>query len=466
MQRAQRTSTESLGDEVLQASTATLARIEAAYSDTKIKQGEYDDAAKEVEELQEQLEEAVKKKDKKGEKALTEELELKNETLRTLKSTLHDAKKVLAAARKRADAERAVAFSRIQSERLLHETAKCTRAYQDAGDEARRVLREAQLEKVRAMKRARAAAIGIQKDAHGRIIGFDPKAKNKHKAKQEFVAETSAGVKELKERLGQEYTRIAALFKSWDVDHDHSISRTELRQALTYLKIEHNEEDVDELFEEIDADASGTIDSEELHAALRSHGAPRKDQPGSVARLEMPKRREPAPNGNCAERRAIMALKRRLHTNLTRVKDLFCDFDYDGDGSISVKEVERALAGLCISIDRPAVKRLFAQIDTDGSGSIDQKELENMLKTNFEGDDIEYLAKYGPAKSSVKNLTRPQSAATTPAVRPQSRTSKRPQSAVGASLPTIGGHGGASLPRPASGPMRIAGKMGIDMGRS
>ena len=90
-----------------------------------------------------------------------------------------------------------------------------------------------------------------------------------------------------------------------------------------------------------------------------------------------------------------------------------------------------------------------------------------MLKTNFEGDDIEYLAKYGPAKSSVKNLTRPQSAATTPAVRPQSRTSKRPQSAVGASLPTIGGHGGAaSLPRPASGPMRIAGKMGIDMGRS
>ena len=447
-----------------------------------------------MEELQEQLEEAVKKKDKKGEKALTEELELKNETLRTLKSTLHDAKKVLAAAaRKRADAERAVAFSRIQSERLLHETAKCTRAYQDAGDEARRVLREAQLEKVRAMKRARAAAIGIQKDAHGRIIGFDPKAKNKHKAKQEFVAETSAGVKELKERLGQEYTRIAALFKSWDVDHDHSISRTELRQALTYLKIEYNEEDVDELFEEIDADASGTIDSEELHAALRSHGAPRKDQPGSVARLEMPKRREPAPNGNCAERRAIMALKRRLHTNLTRVKDLFCDFDYDGDGSISVKEVERALAGLCISIDRPAVKRLFAQIDTDGSGSvrergehtndhasrisltisplpssiqIDQKELENMLKTNFEGDDIEYLAKYGPAKSSVKNLTRPQSAAGTPAVRPQSRMIKRPQSAVGASLPTIGGHGGASLPRPASGPMRIAGKMGIDMGRS
>ena len=90
-----------------------------------------------------------------------------------------------------------------------------SQAFQKLSAAKDRLLQEIQKREAaeEAKKRARAAAIGIQKDAHGRIIGFDPKAKNKHKAKQEFVAETSAGVKELKERLGQEYTRIAALIQ-------------------------------------------------------------------------------------------------------------------------------------------------------------------------------------------------------------------------------------------------------------
>ncbi len=70
------------------------------------------------------------------------------------------------------------------------------------------------------------------------------------------------------------------------------------------------------LFEEIDTDASGRIDSTELHEALRDHGAPPKLLPGSVAVVEMPKRREPSRTGTIEERRALHALKRHLHGQL------------------------------------------------------------------------------------------------------------------------------------------------------
>jgi len=35
----------------------------------------------------------------------------------------------------------------------------------------------------------------------------------------------------LKRQLGEQYTRIATVFRQWDVDHDHSIDLTELRQV-------------------------------------------------------------------------------------------------------------------------------------------------------------------------------------------------------------------------------------------
>ncbi len=44
------------------------------------------------------------------------------------------------------------------------------------------------------------------------------------------------------------------------------------------------------------------------------------------------------------------------------MKDLFTSWDIDCNGSISVGEMQRALAGLCIPIHPPALKRLFNQI--------------------------------------------------------------------------------------------------------
>lgn len=136
----------------------------------------------------------------------------------------------------------------------------------------------------------------------------------------------------------------------------------ELQQALHHLGIPFAEVDAAVLFDDIDSDASGRIDSTELYVALRAYGAPRKELAGSQPRLGMPQRLEPNPLGTYDERKAVHALKRRLHANRLRVRDLFAQWDVDGDGRITMRELERALGGLCIPIDRPAVRRLFQQI--------------------------------------------------------------------------------------------------------
>ena len=345
---------------------------------------------------------------------------------------------------------------------------------------------------------------------------------------------------------------------SGQVNHDHSIDLTELKQALAALQIPFEEGHVKMLFEEIDADRSGSIDSEELYEALRAHGAPRREHalagsggaaggggaggsghgPGG---LLPPPRREPNPNGTAEEQRAVITLKRVLSDNLSRVRDLFKSWDTDvrtipekcsralrvpcasparvpcartslcslafcaplrtptderqlpmltfarprvscaavccrvllcaavcccgcvlrlqGDGQISLQEMTRALAALCIPMDPAAVKRLFSQIDTDGSGAIDFSELRQLLKMDA-GDDILHLAKYGPAPTDVKRLGGTRSTDGANRERPRSSPAKMraPPAAGAASTPGLGlapaplagGRGGGKMARPQS----------------
>jgi len=252
----------------------------------------------------------------------------------------------------------------------------------------------------------------------------------------------------LKASLGRNLSRVIDLFKKWDVDCDHTIGIDELRLALGALEVPHDEKVLNELFLQLDGDKSGSIDFDELHHALRKH-APKRAPPNHIS-LSVPKRREQLPEGTGSERRAVAALKKALHANLQRVRDLFGVWDIDGDGQVSVAELERALAGLCIPIDKPAIKRLFAQIDSDGSGAVDYTELEALLKQDLGEDDIADLATNGPVKSDVRILTRPQSS---PQVgrsgrrRPPSQGFRPSTAGSSASLPT--------LARPSSVPQNL-----------
>jgi len=362
----------------------------------------HDAAAREHAEHVEQLNAA----DKKAAPELQERVDASAVELAAHREAAHDARRALASIKRRRDAEIRIAFAKIQSERLLLATASCASAFQETKDETKTALDFAQLEAVRALKRAQARRDLGQRGGASRNAPRKLSADEVFDAQQFMNRETSAAVTAIKARLAQQYTRISTLFKQWDVDHSSCIDREELHQVLCHLQIAHTQHDLTELFEDIDADGSGTIDSAELHDALRSFGTPKPQNPmrSNAARLAMPKRAEQSDHGSDGERIAINTLKRSLKSNLTRVKDLFTQWDVDGDGQISIRELERALAGLCIPIDKPAVKRLFKLMDGDNSGTIDFRELEQLLRADG-APDVVSLARNGPIDTGMRTLT-------------------------------------------------------------
>jgi Ca2+-binding EF-hand superfamily protein len=284
------------------------------------------------------------------------------------------------------------------SERMRLSTAECARSFQLEKESALKRLTDARLEIAR-QRRAREWA-----RARLRL----PRGTRRYDMGRNAVfvdAHTPEVARELKLELAKHFGRLNETFRAWDVDHDHAIDVNELRLALAALRIPHDPEDVESLFHSIDRDRSGKVDSEELYEALKGHGAPRRPHPSERQTLSsIPKRREPNPQGGTQERRAVMDLKRTLHTHIGRVRELFGQWDLDGDGLISPSELRRALAGLCIPIDEPALARLFRIIDSDNSGSIDLTELEGVIRMDMGDDGIVESAAHGPDASAGRSL--------------------------------------------------------------
>jgi hypothetical protein len=67
------------------------------------------------------------------------------------------------------------------------------------------------------------------------------------------------------------------------------------------------------------------------------------------------------------------------------------DWDTNGDGVISKREMQRALGALSIPIDRAAIDALFDQLDADQSGGIDYHEFNRLLRreVTIEKDIVE-----------------------------------------------------------------------------
>jgi Ca2+-binding EF-hand superfamily protein len=72
-------------------------------------------------------------------------------------------------------------------------------------------------------------------------------------------------------------------------------------------------------------------------------------------------------------------MRRALQTSLSRVIDLFRQFDDDASGYIDGPEFVKALAELGFDPDEPSVSALFASFDLDDSGTIEYEELHNLL---------------------------------------------------------------------------------------
>ena len=72
-------------------------------------------------------------------------------------------------------------------------------------------------------------------------------------------------------------------------------------------------------------------------------------------------------------------MRRALQSCLSRVLELFRQFDDDASGYIDGPEFVKALAELGFDPDEPSVSALFASFDPDDSGTIEYEELHNLL---------------------------------------------------------------------------------------
>ncbi len=80
------------------------------------------------------------------------------------------------------------------------------------------------------------------------------------------------------------------------------------------------------------------------------------------------------------EGQAVQLILDKLHKNVRRVVDMLHEWDTDGGGTVSLKELGRALRALELPVSKADTKKVFAILDVDGSGAITYDELKRVLK--------------------------------------------------------------------------------------
>lgn len=175
--------------------------------------------------------------------------------------------------------------------------------------------------------------------------------------------------------LEKNMTRVMDVFKEWDADGNGQISVLEFRAACRHLDLPLGKEEVEKIFSVLDPDGSGSLSFKELNRALRSHDHAAIDarlQPGAAGAVTLeaktkhairkaPKAGSSEPRMRKTSMRAIdldesegarpvhEQLRDAISAQAVRVIELFREWDGDGDGTVSKKEVRRS-----ISPPRPA----------------------------------------------------------------------------------------------------------------
>lgn len=198
----------------------------------------------------------------------------------------------------------------------------------------------------------------------------------------------------LRDALQRSGLRVRDLFMQWDADNSGCIDRKEWRKAMKSLGIEATKEELDAVLVSFDlVQPDGTISYKELDKELRKLPAVPQSGPERDLALQAHQqhklRRGPSSKpgstlaatgmklgggGGSAEQKAKSIqeqLRDGLAANLTRVIDLFRDWDTDFSGTIDKKEFRKAVAVLGYEAPRADIDELFDSFDSDRGGFVD-----------------------------------------------------------------------------------------------
>ena len=196
----------------------------------------------------------------------------------------------------------------------------------------------------------------------------------------------------LRDALARSSSRVLAIFEDWDADGSGSIDRREFRRAIQSLGFADGmDREIDKVFDEFDADGSGSIEYSELNRKLRQfsgveainkHALRRTAGGRKGAALSTQVKLDTAPGA----RPVVDQMRDFLAANAVRVIDLFRDWDDDGNGMIEKSEFRQALSHLGLEARVEQYDALFDSFDADGSGTIEFTELNAQLKRRVDAD--------------------------------------------------------------------------------
>jgi len=193
----------------------------------------------------------------------------------------------------------------------------------------------------------------------------------------------------LKDALARSVTRVQEIFEAWDVDGNGEVSEREFRQAVGSLGFADVEtRHIDQIFRELDEDASGSISYHELDRKLRKFAGIAVHQKHELRRVAGGRRGAALATTVKLDRssgRPVPALlSEALASRGVRVIDLFRDWDEDGSGSIDKKEFRKSIAALGYKAPKQDIDAVFDELDKDRSGQVDYHELNKALRRGGE----------------------------------------------------------------------------------
>lgn len=164
-----------------------------------------------------------------------------------------------------------------------------------------------------------------------------------------------------KERRGVS-AELRRVFATFDKNGDGLITREELRESLRGLQISVSDEEVEEAVAGSDANGDGRIDLDEFCGLLESMSAVGSAVGSSSSDRSLG-------DGECGGEEA-------------ELKEAFDVFDRNGDGVITVEELEGVLSSLGMSEGKraKACEEMIRKVDVDGDGMVNFDEFKRMMR--------------------------------------------------------------------------------------
>jgi Ca2+-binding EF-hand superfamily protein len=188
--------------------------------------------------------------------------------------------------------------------------------------------------------------------------------------------DTIQGIKQfIIEKVEQNHTNIASVFRKFDDDKSGHLSYDEFRKGLLYMGVPLNNKEFDLLCKEVDNDGGGDIDYAEFVEDMKDNDM------GANLVEERQRTRGPQAEVIAAVgigQNTIFGIKKfiidKVEQNNTSIRAVFRKFDDDKSGHLNYDEFRKGLLYMGVPLNDKEFDLLCKEVDNDGGGDIDYAE--------------------------------------------------------------------------------------------